>query len=101
MTSLLCFWGLMESTGSLKTVEEISLVSTQENVFKSSFSILHSAIGHSQPHGLHALNSKTSLAEFSRNFTTQRMLAMSGTISQTMCSISNGVNQNSQKIVEL
>ena len=88
----------MELTGSQKTVEETFKVSTQENVFKSSCSILLNVTGLLQPHGPHVLSSKMSHAESSRNSTTRKTLAKSGTISQTMCSTSNGVLPDWQKI---
>ena len=90
----------MESTGSQKTAEEMSKVSTQENVFKSSYSILLSVTGLLQPHGQHVLSSKTSHAESLKNYTTLKTLAKSGTISQTMYSTLSGVIPNWQKIRE-
>ena len=88
----------MESTGSQKTAEEMFKVSTQENVFKNTYSILLSATGLLQPHGPHVLSSKMSHAESSRNSTTRKTLAKSGTISQIMCLTSNGDILNWQKI---
>ena len=88
----------MESTGSLKTVEEIFQASTVESASRSSYSIQLNETGHLQPLGQHAQSSRMNHAEFTKSCITQRMLAKSGIISQIMFSTSNGVSQNRQKI---
>ena len=83
----------MESIGSLKIAEEISQVSIQANVFKSSSSIQPNATVLLQLHGPLVLSLRMNHAEFLKSFTTQKMWVKNGIISQTTYSISNGVSQ--------
>ena len=82
----------MESTGFLKIAEEISQVSIQANVFKSSSSIQLNVTGLWPLRGPLVLSLRMSHAEFSKSFTTQKMWVKNGIISQTTYSISNGVS---------
>ena len=91
----------MELIGFRRTAEVMFTLSIQERESRNSCSIQLSVTGHLQPHGLLVRSSRMSHAESTRNYTTQRTLAKSGTISQTMSSTLSGANQRWPKISKL
>ena len=80
----------MESTGSRRTAVETSRDSTQEKASKSSSSILHSALGPSPPRGQLARNFRMNPAASTKNYTTLRISARTGTTLRTTSSTSSG-----------
>jgi hypothetical protein len=74
----------MELTGSLKTVVQTFAHSIPEKLSKKCFFILFSVLGHWLPLGLSVKSSLTSHAESTKNFSTPKILANSGTLFLTM-----------------